>query len=68
VLGFRLRPVPGSGWLLLDAVISLVLAAMIWSHILTSATWVVGTLVGVGILFSGISRLGLSLAAKRVVA
>ena len=68
VLGFRLRPVPGSGWMLLDAVISLVLAAVIWSHLMTSATWVVGTLVGFGILFSGVSRLGLSLAAKRVVA
>jgi uncharacterized membrane protein HdeD (DUF308 family) len=68
VLGFRLRPVPGSGWLLVDAVISLVLAGMIWWHLPSAAAWVVGTLVGFGILFSGISRLALSLAAKRVVA
>jgi len=67
VLGFRLRPVPGSGWLLVDAVISLVLAGMIWWHLPSAAAWVVGTLVGFGILFSGISRLALSLAAKRVV-
>jgi len=68
MLGFRMRPVPGSGWLLVDAVISLLLAGMIWWHLPSSSAWVVGTLVGFGILFSGISRLALSLAAKRVAA
>lgn len=66
IMGFRLRGVPGSGWLLMDAMIALVLAALIWWHLPYSAEWVVGTLLGIGILFSGISRLALAMAARRV--
>ncbi len=61
------RPVPGSGWLLVDGVISLVLASLIWLHLPSSAVWIIGTLIGISILFSGLSRLFLSLAARRVV-
>jgi uncharacterized membrane protein HdeD (DUF308 family) len=63
---FRLRGVPGSGWLLVDAVVSLALAAMIWWHLPSAAEWVVGTLLGVAIVFSGVSRLALAMAARRV--
>src|SRR5260370_28963357 len=44
-LSFQLRPAPGSGWLLVDGIITLVLAVMIWSTWPSSAVWVVGTLV-----------------------
>jgi uncharacterized membrane protein HdeD (DUF308 family) len=37
-------------------------------HLPNSAVWVIGTLVGFGILFSGISRLVLGLYARRLVA
>jgi uncharacterized membrane protein HdeD (DUF308 family) len=30
VLSFRIRPMPGSTWMLLDGVVSLILAVMIW--------------------------------------
>lgn len=30
ILSFQLRPAPGSGWLLLDGIITLVLSIMIW--------------------------------------
>ena len=65
---FQLRPAPGAGWLLVDGIITLVLAAMIWSTWPSSATWVIGTLIGISMLFSGISRLMLSFAVRRVVA
>ena len=65
VAGLSIRAVPGSGWLILDAVISLVLAWLIWRHLPFAAEWVVGTLLGVAILFTGISRLALSLAARK---
>ena len=68
MLSFQLRPAPGSGWLLADGVITLVLAVMIWSTWPSSAAWVVGTLVGISMFFSGITRLMLSLAARRVLA
>ncbi|HYL60997.1 MAG TPA: DUF308 domain-containing protein [Candidatus Methylomirabilis sp.] len=67
ILSFRLRPMPGSNWLLIDGVITLILAVMIWRTWPSSTEWVIGTLVGVSMLFGGISRLMLSLAARRLV-
>jgi uncharacterized membrane protein HdeD (DUF308 family) len=68
VLSFRLRPAPGSGWLLVDGIITLVLALMIWSTWPSSAAWVIGTLVGISMLFSGVTRLALSTAVRRITA
>ena len=68
ILSFRLRPMPGSGWLLFDGIITLILAIMIWRTWPSSAEWAIGILVGVSMLFSGISRLMISMAARRVLA
>ena len=68
ILSFRLRPMPGSRWLLFDGIITLILAVMIWRTWPSSTEWVIGTLVGISMLFSGISRLMISLAARRLVA
>ncbi len=68
ILSLRLRPLPGWGWLLLDGIVTLILAIMIWRTWPSSTEWVIGTLVGISMLFSGISRLMLSLAARRVLA
>jgi len=67
-LSFQLRPRRGSGWLLLDGVISLILAVMIWRAWPSSADWALGILIGVSMLFSGISRLMFSMAARSLVA
>ena len=66
VLAYRIRPLPGSGWLAIDGLVTLVLALLIWRR--WSAPWAIGVLIGISILFSGVSRLALSLAARRVVA
>jgi uncharacterized membrane protein HdeD (DUF308 family) len=68
ILAFRLRPMPGSNWLLFDGIITLILAFMIWRTWPSNTEWVIGTLVGISMLFSGITRLMLSLAARHVVA
>jgi uncharacterized membrane protein HdeD (DUF308 family) len=65
-LGFKLRPAPGSGWLLFDGLVTLILAVLIWRTWPSSTEWVIGTLVGISMLFSGISRLMLSMAARSV--
>lgn len=67
-LSFQRRPAAGSGWLLADGIITLVLAVMIWSTWPSSAAWVVGTLVGISMLTSGITRLMLSTAVRRLTA
>jgi uncharacterized membrane protein HdeD (DUF308 family) len=68
VLSFRLRPMRGSTWLLVDGIVTVVLAILIWRTWPSSTEWVIGTLVGISMLFSGVSRLALSMAARRVLA
>ena len=67
ILSFRLRPLAGSNWLLFDGIITLILAILIWRSWPSSSEWVIGTLVGISMLFSGAARLSLSLAARRVI-
>jgi uncharacterized membrane protein HdeD (DUF308 family) len=66
ILSFRLRPATGSGWLLFDGIVTLVLAVMIGTQWPWGSAWVIGTLVGVSMVFSGLSRLMVSLAARRI--
>jgi uncharacterized membrane protein HdeD (DUF308 family) len=62
-----LRRLSGAGWLLFDGVITLILAVMIWQTWPSNTEWVIGTLVGVSMLFSGVSRLMLSVSARQLV-
>ena len=64
---FRLRPAAGRTWLLIDGVVALVLAAMIVTSWPSSAAWVVGTLVGINLIFGGVSRLMVTGAVRRHV-
>lgn len=68
ILSFRLRPLAGSNWLLIDGIITLILAVLIWRSWPSSSEWVIGTLLGISMLFIGAARLSLSLAARRAVA
>ena len=67
IQSFQLRPRHGASWLLFDGIITLILAIMIWRSWPASTVWVIGTLVGISMIFSGFSRLMLSLAAKRAL-
>lgn len=67
-LGFTLRPLPGSSWLFVDGVITLILAILIWRAWPSSSAYVIGILVGISMIFSGVARLALSLAARSVTA
>jgi uncharacterized membrane protein HdeD (DUF308 family) len=66
-MGFRLRSLRGSGWLFFDGIITLILAILIWRSWPASAAWAIGIIVGVSMIFSGISRLMLSLAARNLI-
>jgi uncharacterized membrane protein HdeD (DUF308 family) len=68
VLSFRLRPMPRSGWLLVDGIVTLILAFLIWRSWPSSSAWAIGMLIGISMLFSGTARLMLSIAARRSVA
>ena len=68
ILSFRLRPLAGSNWLLIDGIVTLILAVLIWRSWPSSSEWVIGSLVGISMLFSGAARLSLCLAAHRAFA
>jgi uncharacterized membrane protein HdeD (DUF308 family) len=64
VLAFRLRSQRNWLWVLVDGIVTLALGAMIWAQWPTNAPWLIGTLVGVSLLFSGVSRIMLSLSGN----
>ena len=67
-LSWRMRPMAGTGWLMVDGVVTLILAVLVWITWPSNSPWVIGTLLGISMIFSGSSRLMLLLAVKRVVA
>jgi uncharacterized membrane protein HdeD (DUF308 family) len=52
----RVRHLPGTVWFLIDGLVSLFLAALIFFHWPSSSLWVIGTLVGISLFFSGLAR------------
>src|SRR5579875_223352 len=64
---FPVRKASGSGWLLFDGIITLLLALLILAHWPSSAAWAIATIVGVNLLISGITRLMALLAVRRVL-
>ena len=68
VLSFRVRPLPGTGWLFFDGVIALILGAMIGLSWPTSSEWAIGTLIGISMLFAGITRLPMAIRARQFLA
>jgi uncharacterized membrane protein HdeD (DUF308 family) len=63
---FKIRGAPNAGWVLFDGIITLILGFLIWRRWPSSSVWVIGTLLGISLIFSGISRIMLSLAVRRV--
>ena len=66
VLAFQLRPLSGWGWVLFDAIVTILLGVLIWAHWPINSEWVIGTLVGISLIISGVSRLGFSMAVRKV--
>jgi len=64
-LFFRVRSIQGSGWLLSDGIITLLLGLMIYMQWPSSSAWAIGTLVGVSMILSGVTRVMLSLAVRK---
>jgi uncharacterized membrane protein HdeD (DUF308 family) len=63
----QLRPRPGSGWILFDAITTLVLACLVLRSWPSSSTWAIGFLVGVKFVVSGISRLMYSVTTRQTL-
>jgi uncharacterized membrane protein HdeD (DUF308 family) len=62
---FRHRTLPGAGWILFNAIVTFALGIIIWWDGPRAAVWVIGTLVGINLIFSGITRLMLATALRK---
>jgi len=65
VLFFRIRSLQGSSWVLIDGIVTLLLGLMIYTQWPSSSAWAIGTLVGVSMIISGVTRVMLSLAVRK---
>jgi uncharacterized membrane protein HdeD (DUF308 family) len=52
------------GWMLTSGIVDLILAGIIFAGLPESATWALGLLVGINMLFGGTAMIGMALAAK----
>lgn len=63
----QFRALSGSGLILLDGIVTLLLAFLIWRPWPSSSTWVIGILLGINLIVSGITGLMFSLAARKAL-
>jgi uncharacterized membrane protein HdeD (DUF308 family) len=68
ILAYRIRHHSGSGWLFFDGAVAMILGGMIGLSWPWSSEWAIGTLIGISMLFAGITRLPLAMAARRMLA
>jgi len=66
VLFFKMHSLGGSSWLLVDGIVTLLLGLMIYMQWPSSSAWAIGILVGVSLIISGVTRVMLSLAVRKV--
>lgn len=64
---FSTRKSGGSAWILLDGIVTLLLGLMIWKQWPGASLWVLGTLVGISMLMTGITRLMLTVATRKLL-
>jgi uncharacterized membrane protein HdeD (DUF308 family) len=67
VVFFQFRSLPGSGWILFDGIVTLILAYLIWRPWPSSSVWAIGTLLGVNLIVSGVTRLMYSVEARKTL-
>jgi uncharacterized membrane protein HdeD (DUF308 family) len=53
------------GWMLVSGIVDLILAGIIFAGLPETATWAIGLLVGINMLFGGSALIAMALAARR---
>ena len=65
VMYFKARSIMRATWILLDGIVTLLLGLMFYLRWPSSSAWAIGTLVGVSMIFSGVTRVMVSLAVRK---
>jgi uncharacterized membrane protein HdeD (DUF308 family) len=68
ILGLNLRPRAGWGWILGAGVLAVVAGLIILFSWPISGAWVLGTLAGISLMFSGLSYIMMAITARQMVA
>jgi uncharacterized membrane protein HdeD (DUF308 family) len=63
-MGFRIRPRAGWVWLVISGIVAIAAGVLIVSGLPGTATWAIGLLVGINMIFSGVSYISLASAVK----
>ena len=66
ILFAKVRSQRGSSWILIDGLVTLLLGGLIYVHWPSSSMWAIGTLVGVSMIISGVSRVMISIAIRKL--
>jgi uncharacterized membrane protein HdeD (DUF308 family) len=66
MLGFQMRPHDGWVWIIAAGVIALAAGVLIFIHWPSASLFVLGTLAGISLIFTGWSYVMIALAARRV--
>jgi len=64
IMGFQLRPEPGSGVIIFGGALALLLGIVIYAEWPYSGAWVIGTLVGIHLIFDGWGMIGAAAVVK----
>lgn len=67
VVFFQLRALSGSGWILFDGIVTLILAYAIWRPWPSSSVWAIGMLLGINLIVSGFTWLMLMTATRKAL-
>ena len=63
-MGLQMRPGAGWGWVLVTGFLAVLIGVLIWRQWPGDATWVIGLLVGIDMIFGGASMIALALSAR----
>ncbi|MGF1495325.1 MAG: HdeD family acid-resistance protein [Elainellaceae cyanobacterium] len=66
IAAFQTKPAPRWGWMLFSGVVTIILGILIWSQWPFNAGWVIGLLVGIGLIINGLTIAAVGLAPQKL--
>jgi uncharacterized membrane protein HdeD (DUF308 family) len=68
IMYYKMRPLHGSAWVLIDGIITLFLGGIIYWQWPLSSAWAIGLVVGISMMVSGMARIAMSWAIRHATA
>lgn len=68
IVAFQMKGGRGWGWMLAGGIILIILALLMWRQFPLSGGWLIGVLVGIGLISSGLTTLMVGILARKATA